>query len=414
MFPCRLLAILAAVLFLSGPAMAQNSFVIDTVTSRNEAAKGLMSVSGVEVVNTNLSREEVVKLLAADTPQDQIVSIALKMTADSLKIGGTSIFGETARVMIGPFTAEGLEKGRFAKVNLAGFSVVFSDKGMGASGNLTGRPLELKRGTITSFLTALQSGHFETASFHVGEIKWDGFDAAFTDTETPADAPGGNQVKLHLRSLSAVTDYVGDVPVSSTGALAGLLFDPAPASELGRGLRSFGYERIEVGISGSGRYEASSQRLVLQDYTISSPQAGRLSLAGEVSGVDAGALSSGDATRRGMALLGASVEGLKVGFVNDGLVEKSFAFVAARQGRSPAALRGEISAMAGQLLPLFLAGDPQSLPLAQAVQAFLSDPKNFTLTMKARGAPVPLARLGSIRDPMTFLALVNVTLVANQ
>ena len=70
--------------------------------------------------------------------------------------------------------------------------------------------------------------------------------------------------------------------------------------------------------------------------------------------------------------------------------------------------------MAGQLLPLFLAGDPQSLPLAQAVQAFLSDPKNVTLTMKARGAPVPLARLGSIRDPMTFLALVNVTLVANQ
>ena len=67
-----------------------------------------------------------------------------------------------------------------------------------------------------------------------------------------------------------------------------------------------------------------------------------------------------------------------------------------------------------QVLPLFLAGDPQSLPLAQAVQAFLSDPKNVTLTMKARGAPVPLARLGSIRDPMTFLALVNVTLVANQ
>ena len=414
MYPCRLLALLTIVLFLSGPAMAQNSFVIDTVTSRSDAAKGLVNVSGVEVVNTNLSREEVMKLLAADTPQDEIVSIALKMTADVLKIGGTSIFGETVRVMSGPFTAAGLDKGRFGKVNLSGFSVVFSDRDAAASGNLTGRSLELKSGNITSFIKALQSGHFESASFQIGEIKWDGFDAAFTDTETPADAPGGNQVKLHLRSLSAATDYVGDMPVSSKGELAGLLFDPAPASELGRGLRSFGYERIEVGMSGAGRYDPTSQRLVLQDYTISSPQAGRLSLAGEVSGMDAGAISSGDATRRGMALLGASVEGLKVGFVNDGLVEKSFAFAAARQGRSPAALRAEGSAMAGQLLPLFLAGDPQSLPLAQAVQAFLSDPKNVTLTMKARGAPVPLARLGSIRDPMTFLALVNVTLVANQ
>ena len=56
MYPCRLLALLTIVLFLSGPAMAQNSFVIDTVTSRSDAAKGLVNVSGVEVVNTNLSR----------------------------------------------------------------------------------------------------------------------------------------------------------------------------------------------------------------------------------------------------------------------------------------------------------------------------------------------------------------------
>ena len=414
MHPCRLLATLASVLFLTGPVMAQNRIVIDTVASRSDAAKSLVSVTGIEVVNTNLSREEVTRLLSAETPQDQIVAIALKMTADSLKIGGMSVLGESGKAMVGPILATGLDKGRFTQASLADFSVIFSEKDAAASGTLVGRALELKRGNVASVLMALQSGHFESSSFQFGEIRWDGFDATFTDAETPADSPGGNQVRVRLRSLTAVTDYAGDMPVSSKGEAAGFLFDPAPASELGKGLRAFGYERIEVGISAAGRYEPAGQRFVLQDYTIASPQAGRLSLAGEVSGVDVGALSSGDATRRGMALLGASVEGLRVGFVNDGLVEKSFAFAAAKQGRTPAALRSEVSAMAGQLLPLFLAGDPQSLPLAQSVQAFLTEPKNFTLTLKARGAPVPLARLGSIRDPMTFLALVNVTLAANQ
>jgi len=414
MYSSRLFATLVGVLLLSGPTMAQNHIVIDAVTSRSEAPRSRVSLSGIELVNTNLSREEVVTLLSADSPDGEIASIALKLTADSLKIGGVSIFAETARVMIGPVSAAGLDRGRFAQANLSDFSVVFADKDAVAAANLSGRSLELKRGNVASFLTALRTGHFESASLQVGEIKWDGFDAAFTDPETPADSPGGNQVKVRLRSLFAVTDYVGDMPVSVRGEAAGVLFDPAPASELGKGLRSFGYERIELGISGAGHYEPNSQRLVMQDYTISSPQAGRLSLAGEVSGVDAAALSSSDATRRGMALLGASVEGLKVGFANDGLVEKIFAFSAAQQGRTPAALRSEVSALAGQLLPLFLAGDPQSLPLAQSVQAFLSEPKNFTLTLKARGAPVPLARLGSIRDPMTFLALVNVKLVANQ
>ncbi|MDB5643614.1 MAG: hypothetical protein JWN07_2931 [Hyphomicrobiales bacterium] len=410
----RIYAALVGSLLLAGPAVAQNRVVIDKVTSREASAKNDVTVSGVEVVNTNLSSDEVTKLLSADTPNDQLLALALKMTADSLKIGGVTVQGEMSKVLVGPFEASSVDKGRFARAMLSDFSVNYTEKGQPTGGVLTGRKLDMKRGNLGPFLAALQSGKFESASFQVGDVAWDGFDGSFTDSQTPADAPGGNQVKVSLRGLTASTEYAGDTPVSSKGEASGFTFAPAPASELGKGLRSFGYERLELGVSGAGRYEPASQRLVLQDYTITSPSAGRLSLSGEVSGVDPAALASGDATRRGMALLGASVEGLKLNFVNEGLVEKSFTFAADKQGKTPAALRSEVSAMAGQLLPLFLAGDPQSLPLAQSVQTFLTTPKNFTLTLKARGAPVPLARLGTIRDPMTFLALVNVTLVANQ
>jgi hypothetical protein len=48
------------------------------------------------------------------------------------------------------------------------------------------------------------------------------------------------------------------------------------------------------------------------------------------------------------------------------------------------------------------------------VQSFLANPRNFTLVLKARGVPVPVAQLGAIHDAPTFLALVEVQLSANQ
>ncbi|MDB5650456.1 MAG: hypothetical protein JWL62_1976, partial [Hyphomicrobiales bacterium] len=46
-------------------------------------------------------------------------------------------------------------------------------------------------------------------------------------------------------------------------------------------------------------------------------------------------------------------------------------------------------------------------------QSFIENPKSLTVTLKSRGAAVPLAQLPSIKDPATFLALVEVTAKAN-
>jgi hypothetical protein len=70
--------------------------------------------------------------------------------------------------------------------------------------------------------------------------------------------------------------------------------------------------------------------------------------------------------------------------------------------------------LSGQMLPLLLGGDPAALPMAQSVQTFLRESKNFTLKLKARGAPMPLGSLSAIGDPATFLALFDVSLIANQ
>jgi hypothetical protein len=411
----RLLACFAAFLFIGAPAFAQNNISLENLTARDKDGKTVLTLARVDVANTNLSRGEIAQLFSSDAGDSPGLALAARMTADKVTISGATLVSEGGKISFGPFEAVGIREGRFAKITLDGFTGAFSDKGgAGGGGSLTGRALLMENGNFAPVIAALQTNHFEAAAVQVGRIVWGGFSGSFTDSATPAGAPGGNQIKVSLQGLTVDSQYSGATPVSGKVDAVGFVLDPAPDSEFGKGLRAFGYERLELGLSGAGRYDAATQKLVLQDYTISSPNAGRLSVSGEMSGVDAAALSSADSTQRNMALLGASIEGLKIDFVNEGLVDKGFAFAAAKQGKSETALRSEVSSMAVQLLPLLLGGDPQSLSLAQSVQSFVNTPRNFSLSLKARGTPVPLARLGAIRDPQTFLALVNVSLAANQ
>jgi hypothetical protein len=317
-------------------------------------------------------------------------------------------------VSFGPISINGIEQGRFATATLDSLAGAFTDKAGVPTGSLSGRAVRLEGGDLGPLLGAMQSNQPQASAFQVARVTWDGFEGVFTDPETPAGAPGGNQFRASLRSLTAATDFNAGTPLSSNVEASGFVFEPAGGSEIGKNLKAFGYDRIELGMKGAGRFDPATQKLVVQEYSITAPKAGRLAISGELSGVDSKALASADPGDRSLALLGASVDGLKIDFVNEGLVDKSFAYAAAKQGKSAAALKSEASAMAVQLLPLLLGGDPQSLALAQSVQTFLTTPRNFSLSLKARGAPVPLAQLGSIRDPKAFLALVDVILTANQ
>lgn len=410
----RLWACIAAFFFIAAPAVAQNNVSLENLTSRAKDGKTVLNLARVDVVNTNLSRGEISQLFSSSALDSETLALAARMTAEKVTISGAAVESEGAKITFGPFEASGIREGRFAKITLDGFTGAFSDKAGAGGGSISGRPLLMENGNFAPVIAAVQTNNYDSAAFQVGRVVWGGFAGSFADSETPAGAAGGNQIKVSLQSLTMDSQYTGNTPVSGKGEAVGFVLDPAPASEFGKSLRAFGYERIELGLTGSGRYDAAAQKLVVDDYTISSPQAGRLSLSGKMSGIDAAALASTDATQRGLALLGSSVEELKLDFVNEGLVDKGFAFAAAKQNKPAAALRSEVSSMAVQLLPLLLGGDPQSLALAQSVQTFVNTPRNFSLSLKARGAPVPLARLGAIRDPATFLALVNVNLVANQ
>ena len=85
-----------------------------------------------------------------------------------------------------------------------------------------------------------------------------------------------------------------------------------------------------------------------------------------------------------------------------------------RVGKTPAALRSEWAMMAGGLLPLLTGGDPAGFRIAEAVSAFIREPRSFSVSMKGKAGPLRFMDFAAMSDPATFFSKVDLTVVANK
>ena len=209
----------------------------------------------------------------------------------------------------------------------------------------------------------------------------------FPDKDTPATAAGGNLYKVAIASVEGQGTYAGDLPDKGSGELKSLTIEPPKASKFGQGLAEFGYDRIDIGFTMSGSYDANAKTYVLDDYTIRGVDAGSLGFKAQFGDIDKSAFS-GDQASRLAALANGNVSSAAVSFVNNGLFEKAVAYIAKMQKKTPDAIKQQWSAMATQLLPALLGGNPAALKLATAVTKFIAAPKALTITAKAKGGPL--------------------------
>lgn len=396
------------------PAFAQNNINLERLDIAGPGDSSTLSIEKVEVVNTNLSADEVRHLFSGRAKPEEALAATARMTAERLTIRGAVLAGDDGKISFGTFTATAIDKGRFKKAGLDKIEANIKSGGKSGEARVVSRPIEMENGDIGTLIAAAQKGDLESAVVLMGRFDWRGFEASMVDPDVPANAPGGNVARVSLASLTGVTEYSGTVPLRMSGEARGILIELPPASSAGQQLKAFGYDRIELGFAAQATYDPGRRVLNLQEYSFSGVQAGKLSMGGVFTGIAPELLAGGDSAARERAGASAGIAELDLRFVDAGLANRAFAFAAASQGKAPAALQAETAAMAGQLLPLLLGGDPSALALAQSLQTFLRDPRSFTLKLKARGAPVPVARLSSIADPASFLALVEVTLLANQ
>ena len=72
------------------------------------------------------------------------------------------------------------------------------------------------------------------------------------------------------------------------------------------------------------------------------------------------------------------------------------------------------AAVTAQMVPVLLGGAPESLKVATEAQKFIDAPKNLTVSLKAKGAPLKAADFMGAGDPSAVLSKVDISAVANQ
>lgn len=404
-------ALSALALFLAAPAaFAQTQTVtLDNHVIKNEKG-GTLTFQKIEVRNTNLNRDEVVKLFTPTTTKEERTALLKKMKAERVSIPTVRLEGKDGKGALNDFEASGIDAGKLAKFSIASLDAAGQDK----SGNpiaIKSGPLLLEQGDFTSIVEAVTSGDPSNIQPKVGKLAWSNFDMTFVE-DGPKERVG--PIRIALGKLEMDNKYEGDVFRSGTSAVRNLVIEPGKNTKMARDLAPMGYDRLDLGMTTSGSYDPAKKSFVLEDWTISGAGAGSLQMKALVGSLDKSALS-GDRNAALAALIGADASKLELRFVNSGLFDKAVAFVGKMQNKQPAALRAEWSGMVGQILPAVLGGDPGALAVAGAVQKFIADPKNLTLvaTPKAGGS-IKFIDLANIKDPMAFSQKVKVEAAANK
>ncbi len=390
------------------PAFALETIVLDNVTMQNPG-KATATIKQIEFVGTNLTKEEVQKIFTVGTPKADVSALAAKLVASRISIPEVIISDKDGKLTVSGIQATDVNAGKVGHFGIAGVDgTVPSDNG----------PVALKSGAIavdgagfSGLLSAVQSGDMGSATSHFGHFSWQGLEIAAPDKDTPATAPGGNLVKIKIGSMSGDGTADGDVPLKTTAAIKDFVIELPPSSQGGQSLAAAGYSALNLGFTFSSTYNPAAKTVAIDDLTFSGLNVGSLGLKLGLGGVDK-AVFTGKSEERMMSLMGGSISGLEIRFVDTGVAAKVLDFAAQRQGKTPAALKGEASAMATQFIPVLLGGHPSALKIAEQVSTFINNPKALTVTAKPKSGSLAFMEAMGLMDPKAFLDKIDVTVLA--
>ena len=386
---------------------------LGTVSLDNLALKGkdgeTLTLKKVDVTATNLSKDDIAKLLNPDTPKDVSTALAAKMKASKFAVPEAVMVGKDVNLTLRDLVVTDIDAGKVGGFSFGGFEGTTSGKDGEVA--LKSGPIVLKGLNLSRVIAGVSSGKMIDSSMQLGSISWKGFEVSFPDKDTPASTPGGNIVKVSIGSITGENAYDGDVPVKSSGKVEHVVVELPKGSTGAQQMAAFGIDKIDVGMTVAGSYDKNKKAYALDDYSLDAANAGSLALKALVGGIDP-MVFTGDSKTRLAGLMGADLSTLSINYADKGLFPKVIAFFATSQGKTVDALKTEWSAMATQFLPLVLGGDPSSIKLATAIGKFIGDPKSLTITAKAKGGPVKATDLMSIKDPKALLQKIDLDATA--
>jgi hypothetical protein len=383
----------------AAPAFAENLQIPEQILV---SGKNKIVIRNLEAIDTNATAASVLKMFSPETTEAERVGLLKGFKAAKLVIPRIEVTNDKTTIVIRDVRADGVDGGKVAKATIAG-AEASDDKGF----QLKARGLTVDDSDLSSFTNVLLTSDVKTASPRVGAFRFDGLDAVVVE-DGPKDKTG--KINLSLGGVEAKNAYAGDLYTSGVFTVKNLVISPEKASKMGRDLASFGYDKLDLGLTSTLAYDPASKALNLSDLTISGVGAGALSLKAQLGGVEKG-FASPDRNQQIAAFIGADISSIQLKHVDAGLFQKALAFAAGK--RDPNAVREEWKAAAGQYIPLVLGGDQQATAFAAEVQKFIADPRSLTLTATGKVGPVKIMELPTLKDPASALRKINLTASAN-
>jgi len=396
----------AALCAFAAPAAA------DDVTIDNLAFKSLegdsFAIAHVEFANTNLSKDEVVRLLTPDTPADDDRALAQKLKADTIAIPAIDILGKDgSKIHLAGLIAGHVEAGRIGALDLASLEATGTDNG-GVVAIKSGA-LHLDGLDVAQLLVDDDSASAALSPSRLVGMTLNGLDIVAPD---PGNAPG-QTIHIAIGSIAVHNDYADASIKQSDTKVAGVVIEPSPGSDAGKSLASLGYSKIELGMTIGAKYQADAKTFTLEDFTIDGAQMGSIGLKADLTDV-APALFGTDSASRIQALLETGVASIEIKFVNGGLFENALAYTAKQQNLSPNKQRAQWSAMVGQMAPVLLGGSPAGLALAAEAQKFIAEPKSLAISAKAKSGALKATDFMALGDPSEIVGKLDISAAANR
>jgi hypothetical protein len=386
----------------TGPVWALDTVLDDVrIEQKHDDVTGTLSIKRIEIVGANLTKEELAQLFSSTVSDEVRRGLAARLSATRISAPEIVVSVNDGSLTATSVLAENIDRGSIGHLSIAGFSGTFPME-KGGTATVKSGPFVLNGGDLSPLLSGAAPLNLAPTS----HMNWTGLEITVPDEDAPSGKPGENLVRITMDSFVADGASDGGTPLKMTAKLDRLRIVPAPGSDTAESMRNAGFEQVDLGLTMAATYDPAARTLALEDYTIKGEQAGALSVQGNFAEMDK-AVFSGNNEDKLAALMKGAVSTLKLTYADAGLFDKALALYADQEGKAPAKVKAEWSAMARQFIPLALGGAPGALNIAKAISDFIAKPQTLAITAKAKGGPLRLDELSTIREPSALLQRID-------
>lgn len=350
----------------------------------------------------------------ANAVADRLVALLSKSGADVSYDQAVYNPADDVVMVINVKAVEGGKTATLATVSIKGYDEA-NTEGFGSEKvSATGFEAEIDGGKL--FVGSLSISDLSIPTLDINTEKPESWGLKYSSAElSNLNALQGDQPPVTVASVKSTAKYINDDGISGSGTLSVDDIN-VPAGIMDGEIKAFmdasGYENLVLDMNLDGTYDATSQNLELNNFTIDAAEMGTLNFSAQFGGIIAEMLQDADQIQGLMAT--ATLRGANLKFANNSIFEKGLDFAATMTGSSTDDLKSQAPFVLG--LGLGQINNPAFTKMVtEAVSKFLDDPKSLTVSVAPEN-PVPVAQIGgaAMSSPQAIPDLLAVGVVANQ